>query len=217
MARARRTSQDFVDAAAGIVARSGWSSLTPQSLAEELGAHSTAVYRHFPTWNDLVVCVFDAQIPLLLEQALQELASDPSPRDQILGFMMAVRSATQADPFFADCCLAILRSDAPVLAPNFDAVSAKVAGLISKMGVPDDQVPVMYQAIEMLTMGSIIVDYIGHPHHVSARRQRRRMSGIEAFEAFTRSDEATHAVSIAAFEVSARLLLDECERLAAGD
>ncbi len=39
------------------------------------------------------------------------------------------------------------------------------------------------------------------------------MSGIPAFEEFSRTDEATVAVSAAAFELSMRLLLDECERL----
>lgn len=217
MGRGRRTSEDFAEAAAAIVAESGWPALTPAALAERLGVHATAVYRHFATWNDLVVAVFDLGLAQIMTDAMSELPASASPRDRILGFMRAVRAATEADSNLADCVLAILRADTLTAMPNFDAASAAILELIQAIGVPEADCPAMYQAIESLTIGSILVDYTGHPNHVTNRRQRRRMSGAAAFEEFTRSDEATMAVSEAAFELSARLLLDECERLAASE
>lgn len=214
MGRGRRTQDDFAEAAAAIVAESGWPALTPNALGERLGVHATAVYRHFSTWNDLVAGAFDLNIAQLMTAAMSSLPEDASPRDRILGFMRTVRAATEADPNLADCVLAILRADTLTAMPNFDNASAQILGLIQRMGVPETECPAMYQAIESLTIGSIIVDFTGHPNHVTNRRQRRRMSGVPMFEAFTRSDEATMAVSDAAFELSARLLLDECERLA---
>jgi len=214
MGRGRRTSNDFAEAAAQIVAESGWAALTPTVLAERLGVHATAVYRHFANWNELVVAVFDLGIAQLMADAMTALPDDATPRERVLGFMRTVRAATESDPYLADCVLAILNSDAPAVVPNFDAASAQVVGLLEAMGVPDSELPAIYQAIESLIIGSIIVDYTGHPNHISHRRQRRRMSGVAAFEEFTRSDEATMAVSDAAFELNARLLLDECERVA---
>ena len=90
-----------------------------------------------------------------------------------------------------------------------------MANLLIAMGVPETDLPAMYQALEALAIGNLLVDFTGHPNHVAHRRQRRRMSGVTAFEQFTRSEAETEAVSDAAFELTARLLLDECERLAA--
>lgn len=214
MGRGRRTSQDFAEAAAGIVAEAGWPALTPPALAEQLGVHATAVYRHFATWNDLIVAVFDLSIARILSDAMEALPKNASPRDRIIGFLRTVRAATEADPYLAECVSAILSTGTLTVMPNLDAASRQIAELLRQMGVPSSELPTMYQAIEGFIIGSVIVDFTGHPNHIVNRRHRRRMSGVPEFEEFTRSDEATMAVSQAAFELNARLLLDECERLA---
>ena len=214
MARGRRGSSDFAEAGARIVADSGWAALTPPALAEKLGVHTTAVYRHFPSWNDLLVAVFDLSIGQLSESARVAEDGGASPREQITIFMRTVRGAVDADPYLADCIYAILRSEGTSPMPNFDAASARLAGLLIEMGVPVAELPTLYQALEGLVIGTTLVDYTGHPLHLVNRRQRRRMSAVPAFEEFSRTDAATKAVSDAAFELSLRLLLDECERLA---
>lgn len=213
MARGRRTPDDFVDAAAGIVAESGWPSLTPAALALRMGVHATAVYRHFGQWNELVVAVFDRGVAEMMTATVSALPAHASPRDVILGFMRTVRAATLADPNLADCILAVLKSESAPPMPNLDAATAGIIKQLKAMGIPPSDIPVLYQAIEGLTMGSLLVDFIGHPHHVSNRRQRRRMSAVAEFEEFTRNDASTMEVSDAAFELNARLLLEECERI----
>lgn len=213
MARSRRRgSSDFAEAGAEIVAASGWAALTPPALAESLGVHATAVYRHFPSWNDLLVAVFDLSLGQLTEAAQQAEAAGATPREQITGFLRTVRQAVDADPYLVDCIYAILRSEGTSPMPNFDAASARLAGLLQEMGVSEADIPVLYQALESLAIGSVLVDYTGHPLHLVNRRQRRRMSGVPAFEGFSRADDTTKAVSDAAFELGLTLLLDECER-----
>lgn len=197
------------------MAESGWAALTPARLAESLGVHPTAVYRHFPAWNDLVVAVFDLRLAQIFTAAMASAPPDATPREQILGIMRIFRLATRNDPFLADCIYLILSADTLLPAPSFDAASEQMANLLIAMGVPETDLPAMYQALESLAIGNLLVDFTGHPNHVAHRRQRRRMSGVTAFEQFTRSEAETEAVSDAAFELSARLLLDECERLAA--
>lgn len=214
MARTRRSGEEFVLAAAGIVAESGWESLTAKSLAERLGVHSTAVYRHFGTWDDLVVAVFDLGLGQLLEAGQSLLAEGASPRDRILASLRAFRAAADADPFVADCFAAILTAGTVAQTPNADALTTWLVQQLEEWGVPRAQVPAMHQALENLVIGGIFCDYASHPDHVSLRRQRRRMTGIPAFEEFTRSDEACAQIGTEAFELSARLLLDECDRLA---
>lgn len=214
MARGHRTHEDFTSAAVAIVATAGWAGLTPTSLAESLGVHSTAVYRHFPTWNDLIVSVFDLGLSQILGQAIAATPVDATPREQILSIMRTVRATAEADPQLADCLYLALSASTPLNTPNFDAMSAHTAQLLMAMGVPEARLPTIYQALESLALGNLLVDFTGHPHHMSNRRQRRRMSGITAFESFTRSDDATKAVADEAFELNLRLILDECERVA---
>lgn len=213
MARGRRVALDFAEAGAAIVAESGWAALTPPALAEHMGVHTTAVYRHFPSWNDLLVAVFDLSLGQLTEAAQTAEAAEASPREQISTFMRTVRAAMNADPYLVDCVYAILRSEGTSPMPNFDAASARLAALLLEMGVPVTELPAVYQALESIAIGTSIADFTGHPLHLVNRRRRRRMSGIPAFEEFSRNDETTMAVSEAAFELSMRLLLDECERL----
>lgn len=215
MARGHRSPEDFASAAHMIVLESGWPGLTAAALAERLGVHPTAIYRHFATWNDLVVAAFDLSLARIFAEAMGSAPEGASPRDRIMAFMRTVRAEVEADPNIADCVLAILRRDTAAPVPNFDAASAQIAQLLTDMGVPEGELPALYQAIEAQAIGGVLVDYIGHPHHFSNRRQRRRLSGVAAFEPSTRSDEATKSIADAAFELSARLLLDECERLAA--
>lgn len=213
MGRGRRGSADFAQAGAAIVAESGWAALTPPALAERMGVHATAVYRHFPSWNDLLVAVFDLSLGQLTEAARMAEAAGASPREQIATFLRTVRAAMDADPYLVDCVYAILRSEGTSPMPNFDAASARLAALLLEMGVPVTELPAVYQALESIAIGTSIADFTGHPLHLVNRRRRRRMSGIPAFEEFSRTDEATMAVSDAAFELSLRLILDECERL----
>ena len=214
MARGHRSNEDFTSAAAAIVAASGWAALTPATLSASLGVHATAVYRHFPTWNDLIVSVFDLGLTQILGEAIATTPPDATPREQILSIIRMIRAAADADPYLVDCLYLALSSDTPLHTPNFDAMSAHMAQLLTDMGVPETRLPAIYQALESLSIGNLLVDFTGHPHHISNRRQRRRMSGITAFESFTRSDEATKAVADEAFELNVRLLLDECERAA---
>lgn len=214
MARGTRTRQDFVDAALAIVTESGWSALTPAALAARLEVHPTAVYRHLANWNDLVVAAFDVTIGQVAREAMAALPPEATPRERIEGFMRAMRSAAESEPALVDCILGILRAQPTPAMPNFDAASAQLVALLAAMGVPESLLPQMYQAVEGLMIGSVLTDYLGHPQHLANRRQRRRMSGVAAFEESTRSDEATKALSDATFELSSRLLLDECERMA---
>lgn len=201
-------------AATSLVLESGWAGLTPKSLAERLGVHSTAIYRHFSAWDDVIVAVFDQQVVHLLDASQGALPADATPRERIISLMRAFRNAANDDPHVADCLSAILSAGNVGQTPNADVVTAWLVDQLEQWGVPRDQLPEMHQALESLLIGGILCDFAGHPDHVALRRQRRRMSGIPAFEEFSRTDEACAQVGSDAFELTARLLLDECERIA---
>ena len=201
-------------AAVALVEEVGWAGLSPKSLADRLGVHSTAIYRHFASWDDVVVAVFDRQVVHLWQASQDHLPSNASPRERLLALMRAFRAAANGDPYVADCLASILNAGEVGRTPNSDGVTAWVVDRLEEWGVPTDRVPQIHQALESLIIGGILCDYAGHPDHVARRRQRRRLTGIPAFEEFSRTDEACAQVGVDAFELTARLLLDECERMA---
>lgn len=108
---ARRGSSDSSEA--GIIAASGWAALTPPALAESLGVHATAAYRHVPSWNDLLVAVFDLSLGRLTEAAQQAEAAGATPRERFTAFLRTVRQAVDAGPYLVDCIDASFGRKAP--------------------------------------------------------------------------------------------------------
>ena len=217
MARGTRTKADFIEAASGIVGAEGWAGLSAKSLSVKMGTHSTAVYRHFSSWNDLVVAVFDLGFGQLMRSAVADAELLTSPRARMRSVLSVLRAGLDADPNIADGIYSILSADEAVPTPNVDEFGVWVADQLIEMGVPVERIPVLYQAIESIAIGFTLADYTGHPHHVSNRRQRRRRQATSVFEAMSRSDDSMRTVMDEAFELSVNLILDECERVAKQD
>lgn len=212
MARGTRTSTDFVNAAYEIVATSGWPGLSAKSLAESMHTHSTAVYRHFRNWDELVVAVLDRSLGELSQTAFSRMPAKASPRKRLMTFIETLRAAVDADPFLVDGLQSIVAGREVAPTPAVDAIMRWIVDQLVEMGVPDERIPVLHQALENLLIGFTISDFAAHPKHTSNRRQRRRMASIKAFEASSRTDADCKAVTDEAFALTANLILDECER-----
>lgn len=217
MARGTRTRADFIEAASGIVEAEGWAGLSAKSLSMKMGTHSTAVYRHFSNWNDLIVAVFDLGFGRLMHSAVDDATTLTSPRARLLSVLALIRAGLDADPNIADGIYSILSAQEAVPTPNVDEFGVWVANQLIEMGVPVERIPVLYQAIESIAIGFTLADYTGHPRHVSNRRQRRRQQSTSVFEEMSRSDDAMKDIMDEAFVLSVNLLLDECERVARQD
>jgi AcrR family transcriptional regulator len=58
--RAWLSQERIIDAAFRVSERGGAQALTFQAIGEELGAHPTAIYRHFRDWDELMLALLDA-------------------------------------------------------------------------------------------------------------------------------------------------------------
>ena len=90
------TKSDYALAAIEFVDANGLDALTMRALGSHMGVDATAVYRHFPTKEELVGAMCDA----LLGEALEavEAATTTSSRQKIIEFGLAFRSAFQRHP-----------------------------------------------------------------------------------------------------------------------
>ena len=214
MARGIRTRADFIQAAGEIVEAEGWPGLSAKSLSARMGTHSTAVYRHFHNWNELVVAVFDVGFGRMVDVAITSAEQLTEPRARILSVLSVIRSGLDADPYIADGIYSILSAEEAADTPHVDAFGLWVVEQLMAMGVPAERIPVVFHAIESTVIGHVLADYTGHPNHIRNRRMRRRRQSIPVFEEMSRTEESVKGVVDDAFDLSVSLILDECERIA---
>lgn len=200
--------------AIAIASEIGLEGLNTRVLGERMGVHSTAVYRHFRTWDDLLMQVYDAQFGVFLETAAPTLDAAPGPRERLLVLMRSIRAAVDADPHLVDGLIGIARSPAAVPTPNIDAATAIVVDALVELGLTGRSLAVAHHALEDFMLGSSVVDYAGFPQHVENRRRRRRMIGLAELAESSATDDEVRTVTELGFEFTAQSLLDACERLA---
>jgi len=210
-----RTDADFIAAGVTIVKERGFAQLTSRSLGDAMGIHSTAVYRHFPQWDLLVLAVTDAIFGESAARHLPEILAVADPRARVLTLMRIVRAEIDLNPELAANLVRMAGSPVSVATPHADAMAGLVVDALLEMGVPSDSVAIAYQALENFTMGGAALDYAGLPDHLSKRLGRRRMAGIPAFTQVAKSPDDIERINAQAFTLGADALLDACEKLAA--
>ncbi len=87
-ADARRNIARILDAAADAFATQGTDAPLIE-IAKRAGVGSATLYRHFPTRQDLLVTLLRDRVDRLTAQA-RELVDDPSPRDALHSWLLAV-------------------------------------------------------------------------------------------------------------------------------
>jgi AcrR family transcriptional regulator len=81
------TPERIVDAALRIGDANGLDGITTRRLGEALGCAHTAVYLHFPSWDDLLKAVFDR----VVERAPQDVVLDGPWEDRAQAICVAIR------------------------------------------------------------------------------------------------------------------------------
>lgn len=199
------TREAFCQAALELIDEGGLEALTTRSLGEALGVHGTAVYRHFANKDVLVEAVLEH----MLFTSGVAVPDTGTPRERLLGLLRSLRKAFAQHPNLAIANLTMQDEQA---SNTFVHIAFD---LLSAMGLRGRQIVVAYQMLETFTVGSNAYDWGGYPQTLEARRRGRRMSGIQAFDAASRSLETMQKVNDEAFEVAAEALLDACEAMAA--
>lgn len=208
-----RTEADYIAAGVAIVKEQGFEHLTSRTLGESMGVHSTAIYRHFPQWDLLVLAVTDAVLAEAASRHIPEILAVEDPRERLLALMTLVRAEIDLNPDLAANLVRVAGSPVSVSTPNLDALAALVVAALRDMGVPSAFIPVAYQALENFTVGGAAIDYAGFPDHLAKRLGRRRMAGIPEFTGAAQTVEDIARVNAEAFAFGAKALLDACQLL----
>ena len=210
MARSR---EDFITAGVALVEEQGFEQLTSRNLGEAMGVHSTAMYRHFPQWDQLVAAVTDALLGKVVEMHRAELETTADPRQRILGAIALVRQEAFRNPELMGNLLQIAAAPPSLATPHIDMVVRVVTESLQQMGLRGRNLAVGWQALESFTLGFLAQEFVGHPHHLDNRLGRRRMVGVPDFTANAQTTDDIAAINEAAFWMSAHAVLDACAAL----
>jgi AcrR family transcriptional regulator len=210
-----RSDSDFVAAGVALVQERGFEHLTSRNLGEAMGVHSTAIYRHFPQWDLLVLSVTDALFGEAVARDGAAIASIEDPRARVLALCALVRHEVRSQPNLADNLMQIAAAPISVATPNLDALSRGVLTSLQQMGLAGSTLLTAYQALEDLIVGSLASGYAGHPRHLDNRLGRRRLVGVAEVTEQVQSTDDVDRINDEAFWFGANAILDACERFAA--
>ena len=200
IARGNLKQADYVAAAVEFVDEHGLEAMTMRSLGAKMGIDATAVYRHFPTKEDLI----NAMAHWFFGRIIEIIGTPPEdPRDRIMGVALATRRTFRAHP-----SVGVAAVNSTGNSTNGFAISRGVAADLVSLGVEGPMVPVAYQALESFAFGSCLMDYIGSPANWDIRRFRYQSFGVNDFDAAATSAQSALDVAEKAFEDGMRTLLD---------
>jgi AcrR family transcriptional regulator len=202
---------DFVGAGAAIVAEGGLDALTTRALGERLGVHSTAIYRHFPDWDGLILAITDVIVGGAGAMILSQVEPLPTARERLAMIARMARGAVAEQPDLAQMIVTVIQADTAVPTPNIDQFMRAVIGQLRALGLHGPDVAVGFQAFEGLLLGTICADYLGAPNHLEHRLARRRMLGEPEISAAVAGTAGVQELNDAAFEMLVGGLLDAME------
>jgi AcrR family transcriptional regulator len=197
------TPRDFVDAAMAFADRQGLAGLSMRALGAELDVDATALYRHFPNKESLLMAMVDHMLGEALEHS-QDLKG--TPREKILSTAMAVREAFSRHP---DVGVSMVSGE--VNLKNGALLSIKILGYLKEIGLDGRDLVRHYQAMEQYVLGSCVFDFTSAPHNFEIRRSRYRLYELPEFDALSHTAREVEELATDAYVTGINALVDACE------
>jgi AcrR family transcriptional regulator len=188
----------IVRAAVAHVDQHGLESLTMRALGEELGAHFTALYRHFRNKDELLSAMF--------EMVISEIASEvdftnPDPLARIRSVALAFRKSLHKHPALVGTIVSTRGTEATF------RIQRQIASDMLKLGVPKELVAVKYQALESYVFGAAMFDYLGAPNHLDHRLERYKQVRDGIFDTSVSSQKSVDTHNEKAFAAGLEAIL----------
>ncbi len=205
---AGRLSRDaFAAAALEFIDAHGIDALTLRALGDEMGVHSTAVYRYYRSKDELV----EAALARMLAESGVEIPDDGTPRERIAAILRGLRGAFAAHPSMALPNLTFADEQATV-----EFVRGGLY-LLEQMGLRGRDLVVAYQALENFHVGTTAYDFAEYPEGLERLMRGRQLVGHPAIAEASGSLDDMRATKDEAFEMTLNALLDACEARGALD
>lgn len=198
--------KEFMNAAMALVDKHGIAALSMRALGTELGVDATAIYRHFPNKDSLVVALIDE----MLGEAISEpYPLDASPRERCVAMARAMRNAFRRHP---DIGISLVHSEG--VSNNGLEFSRRAVQCLREMGLTGLDLVRQYQAIEGYIMGCCVMDFSGSPHNFEIRRARYRLVDEPELDGAARDVAVVQDLAEEGFFEAFDAILDRCEELA---
>jgi AcrR family transcriptional regulator len=195
------TPEMIVEAAVAFVDKNGIDALTLRSLGAEIGAHHTALYRHFRSKEDLASGMFD----FVVGEIGINIATGPSePLERIRNIAIVTRDALHQHPALVGV---IVTSRDSAASSSLQELIKVVLSDMRALGVPENELATKYQVIESYVFGSALFDYSGAPNHLAERKKRLAASDKAVFKSVSGSESSIDKHNEAAFLVGLDLIL----------
>jgi AcrR family transcriptional regulator len=201
----RFTREELARRALAIMDAHGTEALTMRRLADELGMGAMALYRYFPSKNDLMDAAVDAAVP---EIDLPELGAGPW-KEQLAALARALFRAGLRHP-----SVARERFERPLQSAGAMRVTDRALALLLEAGLTKDQAVAAFKALLVHTLGcAAFATSESRPEvREEAARRHASVSAQEHPAMASVADELTDALgSDQAFELGLAALLDGIE------
>lgn len=201
------TPKDFVDAAIAFSDRQGLAGLSMRALGAELNVDATALYRHFPNKESLLMAMVDQMLGEAVENSR---GLTGTPREKILGMAKAVRESFARHP---DVGVALVSGEGSLI--NGFKIVEQLMEYLREIGLEGIDLVRHYQALEQYVLGACVFDYTAAPHHFEIRRARYRQYEMPEFDDAARTVGDVEKLAFDAYMTGVGSLIDSCERTAA--
>lgn len=199
--RAVLTPEVIVEAAVAFADKNGIDALTLRSLGQEIGAHHTALYRHFRSKEDLASAMFDYVVG---EIGSKVATGTTEPMQRIRNIAITTRTALHKHPALVGI---IVMSRDSAASSNLQELVKLVISDLRAIGVPEKELAIKYQVIETYVFGSALFDYSGAPNHLAERKKRLGASDLKVFKSASGSEKGIDQHNEAAFTAGLDLIL----------
>lgn len=194
----------FVRAAREVIEEHGVQAYSVRTLADQVGADPTAVYRYFPSLDSVLAAVVDDLYTGI------EPPSAGTPRERLEALLLSVHERFYAHPNLVPLLVA-------AGAGRTSSVPIEAAGLalLEELGLRGEHLALCQRLLESYVVGTHAFDLGGAPTHLETRRMRMRQIDHPDIDAALRDLAAVDDINRRAFRAGLTVLLDHCESLAA--
>lgn len=173
-----------------------------RALGDAMGVDATALYRHYPSKDDLI----NAMVDWLMGEVLANVPeSSADPREQVTQFALTARQVFRLHPEIA---IATVKSKGG--GARSRDVMISIIEPLTRMGLSGNALVRCYQMLEGFVVGSCVQDFARSPQNFAIRRARYRWVEVRDFDDASSSEQTVSDIADEAFAQGLEAMIHIC-------